>query len=122
MSKTFLIILVALLALTNVVLINAQMRKSYDLENKVRTPPKVHVFQTQYNGGTQIVFNHEEHAEDMGLECIECHHVESCDHCHGESIGQMEVEEAKVALHKNCMSCHNTMDVGPQECDECHRQ
>jgi hypothetical protein len=122
MLKRLFILAFVLMAVANIVLIRANMRLSYDIEAKVKTPPKVHVFQTQYKGGTQIVFNHEAHSKDMGLECIECHHVESCDHCHSKEIQQVEVEELKVALHKNCLNCHRTMEVGPRQCDECHKQ
>jgi len=122
MSRKILIVAILLMAAVNIVLIRAQMRLGYDLSAKIKEPPEKHVFQTQYKDGTQIVFNHEEHAEGYGLECIECHHVESCSHCHGKNIQQIEVEESKVALHKNCLNCHRGMEVGPLQCDECHKQ
>lgn len=120
-KKLFLVALV-LLAVVNIVLIRANMRLGYDIEAKINKPPKIHVFQTKYNEGTQIVFNHEEHSQTYGLECIECHHVESCDHCHKKEIIQVDLEESKVALHKNCLRCHQALESGPRKCDDCHKR
>ena len=120
-KKMFYVTLTALIV-SNIVLIRANMRLGYDIEAKIKKPPKLHVFQTQYNEGTQIVFNHESHSQELGLECIECHHVESCQHCHQKEVILAEVEESKVALHKNCLNCHLGMGVGPQQCDECHKR
>lgn len=122
MFKRILLIGFILMTAANIMLIRANLRLNYSIESKVKEPPKVRVFQTQYKGGTQIVFDHETHVDGYGLECIECHHVESCNHCHGKNVNMVEVEESKVALHKSCLNCHHGMDVGPQKCDECHRQ
>ena len=85
--------------------------------------PEVKVFQTDYNKGTQIVFNHKNHVEGYNLECIQCHHVENCNKCHLKNKGhKMEVEEGKVALHENCWKCHAELEAGPRKCDECHKQ
>ncbi len=85
-------------------------------------PPKVHVFQTAYRGGTQIVFDHEKHVKEVGLECIDCHHVERCGKCHQQDeTNLIAVTRGKQALHENCIACHASMS-GPQKCDECHKQ
>jgi len=85
-------------------------------------PPKVKIFQTLYKGGTQITFNHEEHAETYGISCIECHHVERCSKCHvRDEVRQMAVVEGKQAMHENCMGCHADLG-GPQACGDCHIQ
>lgn len=89
----------------------------YDWENRQSPIPEKHVFQTKYLGGTQIVFDHRFHAEDVELECIECHHVEGCTHCHREEVTVVDVQESKVALHKNCFHCHEDM-----ACIDCHKQ
>ncbi|MCB2199111.1 cytochrome c family protein [bacterium] len=89
----------------------------YDWDNRRSEIPEKHVFQTQYLGGTQIVFDHQMHVDDFGMECIECHHVEGCAHCHKEDVRQVDVAEAKVAIHRNCFACHEDMS-----CVECHRQ
>ena len=89
----------------------------YDWDNRMQPVPKKHVFQTDYLGGTQIVFDHQMHVEDFGMECIECHHVEGCYHCHKEEVRQVDVAEMKVAIHRNCFTCHEDMS-----CVECHEQ
>jgi len=85
-------------------------------------PNDIYVFQTQYKKGTQIVFRHKYHIEEIGLQCVECHHVESCVKCHLKNeTHTMHVTEGKIALHENCMGCHSEL-AGPTRCDECHRQ
>ncbi|MBI4868886.1 MAG: cytochrome c3 family protein [Candidatus Wallbacteria bacterium] len=84
--------------------------------------PKVRIFQTGYKGGTQVVFDHEKHVKDLGLECIECHHVERCSKCHlDDRENAMAVTRGKQALHESCLPCHAASGA-PQKCDECHRQ
>ena len=116
------VLIAALVLAVNIILIKANTRLDYDIEDKIKEPPEIHVFQTGYDEGTQVVFNHKVHTEDYGLECTECHHVESCGRCHQKEVIQVEVEESKVALHKSCLNCHMGMDVGPQECSECHKR
>lgn len=89
----------------------------YDWENRQADIPRKHVFQTKYLGGSQIVFDHELHTDGLGLECIECHHVEGCEHCHRKEVRTIDVQESKVALHTNCFVCH-----GDMACIDCHRQ
>src|SRR4030042_6730560 len=106
MTKRLIVAIALLATAVNIFMIRANMRLGYDIESKIRKPPEIHVFQTKYNEGTQIVFNHKEHADGYGLECIECHHVEACQHCHKKEIIKVDLEESKVALHKNCLNCH----------------
>jgi primosomal protein N' len=88
----------------------------------ISEPPDIHVFQTQYKQGTQIVFNHKNHVEDFDLACIQCHHVEGCGKCHLKSESQqMQIASGKEALHDNCMGCHAEYG-GPEGCDDCHTQ
>ncbi|MDK9699522.1 MAG: cytochrome c family protein [bacterium] len=89
----------------------------YDWQNRIRPIPDEHVFQTKYLGGTQIVFNHKKHVDSYKLECINCHHVESCKHCHSKEVKTMDISESKVALHENCFACHRNMS-----CVECHKK
>ncbi len=89
----------------------------YDWQNRQRPIPDEYVFQTKYLGGTQIVFNHKKHVNEFKLECIRCHHVESCTHCHSKDVKTIDVSEAKVALHENCFACHKTMS-----CVDCHHK
>ncbi len=89
----------------------------YDWDNRKQDIPDKHVFQTSYLGGSQIVFDHAFHTEDLELECIECHHVEGCVHCHKEETRQVDVASAKTAIHRNCFACHEDMS-----CVDCHDQ
>lgn len=89
----------------------------YDWTNRKSEVPKMHVFQTQYKDGTQIVFDHALHSDELGIECIECHHVEGCSHCHRKEVTQVDVQESKVAIHTNCFACHEDMS-----CVDCHKQ
>ncbi|MBD3167628.1 hypothetical protein GF324_13595 [bacterium] len=89
----------------------------YDWENRQADTPEKVVFQTDYLGGTQIVFEHEFHTDMLEIECIECHHVEGCRHCHRDDVKTVDVAETKVALHKTCYTCHEGMT-----CTECHEQ
>jgi hypothetical protein len=85
-------------------------------------PDDMYVFQTQYDKGTQIVFKHKFHIEDLGLQCVECHHVESCTKCHLKNeTHTMHVTEGKIALHENCLGCHAEIG-GPTDCNECHHR
>jgi hypothetical protein len=85
-------------------------------------PEDIYVFQTQYNKGTQIVFRHKYHIDDIGLQCMDCHHVESCTKCHLKNeTHTMHVTEGKIALHENCMGCHSEIG-GPTDCNNCHHQ
>lgn len=109
-----------MLLLVAVFALGAQTQKViqiYDWENRKQPVPEKHVFQTQYLGGSQIVFDHKMHEEDMGIECIECHHVEGCSHCHKKEVRTVDIAESKVAIHKTCFTCHEDMS-----CVECHRQ
>ena len=72
----------------------------YNWDNRAQPIPDVHIFQTRYLGGTQIAFDHKARGEDVGLECITCHHVEGCGHCHREEVRTVDVADAKVAIHR----------------------
>lgn len=89
----------------------------YDWANRKRPIPDEHVFQTKYQGGTQVVFNHKLHEKDLKIQCIECHHVESCSHCHKKEVTRWDVQESKVVLHENCFICHSG-----KSCNACHKK
>ncbi len=79
-------------------------------------------------GAGKVMFEHEEHADDYDLECIECHHtaeeeavdVQKCGACHlAKMPEESEVPARKDSFHLQCIGCHE--DTGlEQECDECH--
>ncbi len=91
-------------------------------DRRLRKAPDVKTYFTDYNNGTLVNFNHKEHAEGYGLECIACHHVEACSDCHHKEVKDVQIEEAKVALHKNCINCHRELESGPRKCEECHHK
>ena len=96
--------------------------KKLSIEDRMNVQaPKIVVYKTQYKEGTQIRFDHTMHSVSYGLQCITCHHVEKCAHCHGTDTGAMMVEESKIALHETCMGCHRMMESGPRKCDDCHK-
>lgn len=86
----------------------------------VTDPPDIRIFQTDYNEGTLVRFDHNLHVEVA--ECIQCHHVEACSKCHLKNrIQRMEVEEGKIALHQNCLQCHEeTNAADAKDCEFCH--
>ena len=81
-----------------------------------------------------INFNHQEHADDYGIECNECHHdykdgknvweegnpVKKCIVCHNPKKKQGRVHRLAPAYHFNCKKCHKENNAGPVKCEECH--
>lgn len=78
------------------------------------------------------VFSHAVHADDLGIDCLECHHIyengenvwddseeSDCTACH-----KLEAEGKKMpavkAFHANCQGCHKDEAKGPITCGECH--
>ena len=119
------IILVALLLSPLLYLAVSAIEPSKVLEpedRRLRKAPDTKSYLTEYNGGTVVTFTHKTHAEGYGLDCIYCHHVEACGDCHRKEVKDIQVEESKVALHKNCLGCHREIESGPRQCDECHHK
>lgn len=117
MKKNVLIILVLVAVFAMGATTTKVVEEIYDWDNRVQPVPDKHIFQTKYLDGTQIVFDHKMHVEDLGMECIECHHVEGCAHCHRKEVRSVDVAESKVAIHRNCFACHEDMS-----CVDCHQQ
>ncbi|PIE66614.1 MAG: cytochrome C [Desulfobacterales bacterium] len=78
------------------------------------------------NAGGKVLFTHQIHTEDYGLECSDCHHnleddeVYSCRECH-EQEGDGDLPSITDALHTTCKGCHEDGGAGPVECESCHR-
>ncbi|MBD3221446.1 hypothetical protein GF314_09400 [bacterium] len=90
-------------------------------ERESPAPPEDHIFLTQRAEGVSLVyFPHEVHAEDYGLDCAACHHMEGCGHCHGQTLRPIDVVELEAALMDNCIACHDDLDI-PTSCDACHQ-
>ncbi|MBW2569327.1 MAG: cytochrome c3 family protein [Deltaproteobacteria bacterium] len=79
------------------------------------------------------VFPHSLHADEAGIDCLECHHIydeageniwddsseSECAECHkveaeGKTMSLMK------AFHVNCKGCHEKENKGPLTCGECH--
>ncbi len=110
-----------MLLVVSVLVLGARMPsiapRIYDWENRVQPIPSVHVFQAQHLLGTQIDSDHMAHVEDVGLECTTCHHVEGCGHCYRGEVPTVDIAEAEVAIHRNCLSYHQD-----KSCKDRHRQ
>ncbi|MBZ0265376.1 cytochrome c family protein [bacterium] len=121
MKSKYIFTLIIILLLAGLVVAASQKNTDtgfvYDWENRQAPVPDRHIFQTKYLEGTQVIFDHDFHVSGLELECIECHHVEGCSHCHKKEVTIVDVQESKVALHKTCYTCHEDMT-----CVECHKQ
>ena len=80
-----------------------------------------------------VIFLHEEHNENAGLdECNQCHHLyedgkyiededsadQSCSDCH--ELIDTELPSLMKAFHLNCKGCHKEQKQVPVACGECH--
>ncbi len=76
------------------------------------------------NGGGAVIFAHQIHCEDYGIDCETCHHdgsdaYPSCGSCHlrqGDTSGTITRTEA---FHAQCMGCHEDAQSGPYRKDQC---
>ncbi|MBA3017486.1 MAG: cytochrome c family protein [Proteobacteria bacterium] len=78
------------------------------------------------------VFPHTLHADELQLDCLECHHIykngeniwdesELCDctGCHSLEADGKKMS-AMRAFHSNCKECHLEKNKGPYTCGGCH--
>jgi Class III cytochrome C family len=82
-------------------------------------PPSERIFLTSYEGQTKVSFSHQGHAEDYGISCGTCHHVQKCSVCHLNFQKRLAVSEFEQVVHTKCIGCHEEVDA-PEECDQCH--
>jgi hypothetical protein len=86
-----------------------------------------------------VAFNHQQHSEDYGIQCEECHHeyqdgkniwqegmeVKKCIACHDPQKKQGNADRLNNAFHKNCRNCHKDIkddDKAPyRKCSGCHQ-
>ncbi len=81
----------------------------------------------------EVFFYHDEHNDNVGLDCYECHHVYDddgelvedetsedfeCSWCHiSDDSGNLDLV---VKYHQRCKGCHELEEVGPVVCSGCH--
>jgi len=77
-------------------------------------PAETMVFHTAYNGKSDVLFNHSLHKDDLGFECADCHHDETCGHCHNPTAPEI-TEPLGEHVYAVCSACHVMSD-----CSKCH--
>jgi hypothetical protein len=89
-------------------------------ERETPLPPEEQIFLVSREKGVSLVqFSHHAHAEQYGLLCAECHHMQRCGHCHGEVASGIPVVSLEAALMDNCIACHQDRQVSTT-CETCH--
>ncbi|MDY0221190.1 MAG: cytochrome c3 family protein [Desulfobacterium sp.] len=77
------------------------------------------------NAAGKVLFTHEAHLADYGLDCLDCHHnieddeIYNCGECHGKT-GDEYMPSRTDAFHSQCIGCHEDAGAGPVECNSCH--
>lgn len=82
--------------------------------------PEVKIFQTSYPLGKMVTFHHQEHVQQFGFQCADCHHQEDCSDCHEPQAASQHAKGLE-AMHAVCSQCHQTTG-GPEECAHCHSE
>ncbi len=78
-------------------------------------PPSVAARSASMMG--DVIFDHEEHADEMEIECVECHHETTAaplDYPHEQYFHDLWID---------CDACHResgAAEHGPQSCHDCH--
>ncbi len=93
----------------------------FPLKSATGEPPEGHLFVTTHNGMSTVGFPHALHADDHGLSCGLCHHLERCDKCHGRVQRKVNVASAQTAVRDNCVNCHDDLGL-PTDCEQCHTE
>jgi hypothetical protein len=89
-------------------------------ERETPAPPEEHIFLAPRAEGVSLVqFPHAAHAEDYGIRCAACHHMQGCERCHQETNAPVEVVSLREALMENCIDCHEVREL-PTTCEACH--
>ncbi|MBD3162299.1 MAG: hypothetical protein GF346_08195 [Candidatus Eisenbacteria bacterium] len=85
----------------------------------IEAPPEERLFITSHNTISTVLFPHESHAEDYGLSCGSCHHMDTCSRCHAPIEREVRVDDLETAVMDNCINCHD--DLGLETtCERCH--
>lgn len=76
-------------------------------------PSATYRYETPQAPAALVSFQHRDHAQSFGLQCVDCHRAGSCAGCHDGSQGPQE------SMHRmdSCRSCHAV-----NACGFCHDQ
>jgi hypothetical protein len=72
-----------------------------------------YTYDTSYEKGPVVSFHHEDHVEQFGQKCVDCHQGDSCSRCHHGN--EPARQQARLDHVKTCGACHAERD-----CDFCH--
>ncbi len=78
--------------------------------------PVVLTFETKYNSGKIVTFNHDEHITTFGLDCVKCHTDEGCAKCHSKNTVPAQTKQSLQDKHNKCSKCHDVKN----NCQFCH--
>jgi len=79
--------------------------------------PPYYAYETPYEDGPVVTFHHEDHVEQFGLRCVDCHQGDSCSRCHDTATGSA-AEHVKIDHVTTCGTCHQERDCGFCHSDE----
>lgn len=80
------------------------------------------VYETNYNDGKIVTFNHSEHVTLFGIACKTCHKNDRCTKCHDVDITYDKPRKHDLKgqpfeiVHQNCINCHKD-----NSCNKCHQ-
>lgn len=75
------------------------------------------IFDTEYEEGDQVPFQHSNHVHKYGGDCAFCHREQSCSQCHVDNAsGHPMGDPDETDLHDVCFQCHDE----EKGCEECH--
>ncbi len=83
--------------------------------------PVSKTYKTTFKSAPFVTFQHVEHIEEFGLECVDCHQNENCQYCH-DQINRENLSKPMNQIHAICSGCHEIGSelAGTDGCDECH--
>ncbi len=73
------------------------------------------IYQTNHDEAPMVSFHHQEHAQQFGVGCSDCHAGTGCAGCH--DIERPRYIGISADRNKTCFSCH-----GEDNCAFCHRE
>jgi predicted CXXCH cytochrome family protein len=76
--------------------------------------PAKRVYRTPYEPGPVVTFQHQEHTDLFGFQCVDCHRQESCAACHDWQKTTAQAR-TQAQVHAICNGCHEN-----DPCAKCH--